>query len=95
MARKLKDLEDFIKVLAEHGYFKEITLNRLKYLIAKKYGYSDFVQKSIINALINYGFIYEIRSGIYEITMNKTETEIEKEADEVLDGKIKSTNGKN
>ena len=63
IVRKLADLEDFCATLLDdRAGDREIGLHNLKYEIAKKFGFSDYIQKSVMSALMEFGLIE--RTGI-------------------------------
>lgn len=88
MAKKIADLEEFIRNLKMLGFRKTITFEELRYQIAVKLGYSDYHQKNTLSALIGFSMIKEIFPGVYEYVEKKTPeqaaNEAEKEANKLL-----------
>lgn len=99
MARKLVDLEKFMQLvrrtsLYDENEVQEITINRLKYLIAQEYGISDFVQKGMLESLVRYGFIKEISAGTFQIIPKKKDIEkIEQMAKDEVDKHFQKIKG--
>lgn len=89
--RTLDDLEIFCIKLLDQGFKKEIGIYSLRHAIAKKFGYSTYIQRSTMEALIEFGLIKLIKAGRFRITvLDKKEDAtfgemaIEKEIEEKL-----------
>lgn len=84
--RNLDDLEIFCVQLLDRGYKKDIGIYNLRYEIAKKFGYSDYIQKSTMKALMEFGLIKQVAPGRFKITVLNKKEDVEKEIeDEITD----------
>ena len=72
MTLKLIDLQDFAKHVRNRIYpSKEIHINKLRLLIAEKFGISDYVQKNIVDKMIEFGMIKSKNINLFELKEDK------------------------
>lgn len=92
IVRKIEDLKIFIiHVLDKNKGVREVGLHTLKYYIASEFGFSPYVQKTVLNALLEYNFIERLGTAdrfkiIYleELDKKKAKQEAEDEIDKYL-----------
>ena len=80
MAKKIANLEDFIRKLKMLGYRDSITFEELRYQIAVEFGYSKYHFENTYNALTRFNMIREIYPGIFQFVTKKTKELAEKQA---------------
>jgi hypothetical protein len=99
IVRKLEDLERFTaKLLDVMNGKREIGVYTLEYEIAREFGFSKYIQKSVKDALVQFQLLrlegvgrFKIMFGLEEKKAKpKTEAEKEKEIDEELDKYMRS-----
>lgn len=86
--RTLKDLEIFCIQLLDKGFKKDIGIYNLRYEIADKFGYSAYIQKSTMKALMEFKLLKETAPGRFKITVLEKKEDKEKEAMEELNKKF-------
>lgn len=91
LTRNLGHLERFLAdLLQERKGNREIGYYNLEYEIARVFGYSKYVQKSVLEALIKYGLVKVIGANRYKIMYGLSEKDKEREIDEELDKYMKA-----
>ena len=60
MTIKFEDLNNLLIDMRKAGYANEVSLNRMLYFIARRFGISDYIRKSVLKALVDYYFRREI-----------------------------------
>jgi hypothetical protein len=94
IVRKIADLENFCnKLLEKRNWDRNIGLHTLKYEIGMEFGYSEYIQKSTMKALIEFQFIK--RDGMadrFKIIYNMPKKDKNKEAEEEVDKLLGSIN---
>lgn len=73
MTIKFEDLNNLLIDMRKAGYANEVSLNRMLYFIARRFGISDYIRKSVLKALVDYNFIREVGVGIFRIVDEKQE----------------------
>lgn len=99
IVRKLEDLERFgAKLLDVMQGKREIGVYTLEFEIAREFGFSKYIQKSVKDALVQFNILKLVGVGRFKILHGlnenkqeaKTQTEKEKEIDEELDKYMRS-----
>ena len=82
MTTKLKDLESFAHEIANQIYpYTKIHVNDLRLMVARKFGISDYIQGSYLNALLDFGFLENDSLNMFIVhPKGKDKTRIEEEA---------------
>ena len=82
MTIKLNDLQDFIKHIHNKIYPKKVIhITRLRFLIAEKFGISDYIQGNIINKLVEFNFLVPGGLNVYEICVDPEKDKEERQKD--------------
>lgn len=95
MGRKLEDLKEFTFELKKKYKKKQITVDELRYEIAKRFGYSEYNIRSTLKALQEFQFIKELCLGIWQFVEKKTKEEAEREAKTEADALLKKVSKSN
>ena len=101
MTIKLNDLQDFIKHIHNKIYPKKVVhITRLRFLIAEKFGISDYIQGNIINKLVEFNFLIPGGLNVYELCVDpeknkeKRQKETAKKAEAEVDNLLTKVEAK-
>lgn len=67
MTRRVSDLIEFMNDLKKLGYRTQIPIQHLRFFIGQKIGTSDYVQKTVLKNLVEFGFLKTAGIGIFYI----------------------------
>lgn len=89
IVRKLEDLERFTaKLLDKMKGKREIGVYTLEHEIAREFGFSKYIQKSVKDALVQFELLKVVGTGRFKIMFaysDKDKAETEKEQEKELD----------